>query len=162
MMLPDLARALEHSSFALAIRDSAWGFDVLIVVHVLALGMFLGTVMLVDLRLIRRGVVAAPVSDFVERILPWTRGAFVLMALSGAILFCTEAVKCYESAAFRLKLALIFLAGANIWFFHRKTYIASSTWNQPALPSSARLAGILSLLFWIGALAAGRAVGYDY
>ena len=71
-------------------------------------------------------------------------------------------MKCYGSTAFRVKLALIVLAGANIWFFHRKTYRASSTWNQSVLPTSARLAGILSLLFWIGALAAGRAVGYDY
>ena len=49
----EVARSLEHSSFAVAIRDSMWGFAILITVHVLALGMFLGTVMLVDLRLLR-------------------------------------------------------------------------------------------------------------
>ena len=135
----------------------------LITAHVLALGIFLGTVLLVDLRLIRRGVIGAPVSDLVERLLPWTRGAFALMAVSGVLLFCTEAAKCYESAAFRIKIALIILAGANIWIFHRKTYRDSAVWDESAsLPVRARVAGILSLLLWMGALTAGRAVGYNY
>jgi hypothetical protein len=163
MTLIDLARSLERSPFALAIRDSMWGFAILITVHVLALGMFLGTVMLVDLRLMRRGIADAPVSDLVERLLPWTRGAFAAMALSGVLLFCTEAVKCYGSAAFRVKVGLILLACANIGFFHRKTYRGFVAWDRSAsLPVRVRMAGILSLLFWIGALAAGRAVGYDY
>jgi uncharacterized protein DUF6644 len=103
------------------------------------------------------------VSELVERILPWTRGAFAVMALSGLLLFCTEAAKCYASAAFRLKIALILLAGANIWTFHRKTYRGSVSWdNSSTLPARVRLAGVFSLLLWIGALAAGRAVGYDY
>jgi hypothetical protein len=159
----EVARSLEHSSFALAIRDSMWGFAILITLHVLALGMFLGTVMLVDLRLLRRGITAAPVLDLIERILPLTRGAFTLLALSGVLLFCTEATKCYASAAFRIKLVLILLAGANVRFFHRKTYRGSGAWNRSGpLPALVKLAGILSLLLWIGAVAAGRAVGYNY
>lgn len=159
----DLARSLERSPFAVAIRDSMWGFAILITAHVLALGMFLGTVALVDLRLIRRSIVEAPVSELIESILPWTRGAFVVMALSGVLLFCTEAAKCYTSTAFRIKIALIILAGANIWYFHRKTYRGFITWDQSStLPARVRFAGAVSLLLWIGALAAGRAVGYDY
>jgi hypothetical protein len=142
----EVAQSLEHSSFALAIRDSMWGFAILITLHVLALGIFLGTVILVDLRLLRRGIAAAPVSDLIERILPWTRGAFAAMALSGV-----------------LKLVLILLAGANAWFFHRKTYRPLDAWNRSGpLPALVKMAGILSLLLWIGALAAGRAVGYNY
>jgi hypothetical protein len=163
-----LARSLERSAFSAALRDSNWGFAILITVHVLALGMFLGTVMVVDLRLIRRAVIGTPISDYVGRLLPWTRGAFAALAVSGLLLFCTEAVKCYESTAFRLKIALILVAGVNIWIFHRKTYRGSpgqdsAPWDESAiLPVRARLAGILSLLLWIGALTAGRAVGYNY
>jgi hypothetical protein len=159
----ELARWLERSSFAAAIRDSMWGFAILITLHVLALGIFLGTVMLVDLRLLRRGITGAPVSDLMQRILPWTRGAFGVMALSGVLLFCTEALKCYASNAFRIKLVLILLAGANAWYFHRKTYRRWREWKRTGpLPPLVKLAGILSLLLWVGAVAAGRAVGYNY
>lgn len=130
MTVMEVARALERSPFALAIRDSTFGFALLITIHVLALGMFLGTVMLVDLRLVRRGIVGAPVSDLVERLLPWTRGSFTVMALSGVLLFCTEAAKCCASTAFRTKMALILLAAVNVWFFHRRTYQGSITENQ--------------------------------
>jgi hypothetical protein len=104
-----------------------------------------------------------PVSDLVERLLPWTRASFALMALSGALLIWTEAVKCYTSTSFRIKMALILLAGINILVFHRGTYRTAAAWDNAAeLPTRAKLAGFLSLLLWTGVLVAGRAVGYNY
>jgi hypothetical protein len=152
---------LEHTGPALAIRESTWGYGLLIAIHVLGLGLFLGTVMMVDLRLFGHAIRTSPVSDLVRRLLPWTRAGFATMAASGLLLLFTEAAKCYQSPAFRLKLGFIALAGINVWVFHRRTYPEhSSSAVGAATPWTWKIAGGLSILFWIGALAAGRAVGY--
>ena len=118
---------------------------------------------MVDLRLLGTGVRAAPVSDLVERLLPWTRSAFAVMAISGGLLIWAEAVKCYKSPAFRIKMALILLALINVTVFHLRTYRTVAAWACDAiLPRRVRLAGSLSLLLWLGAIVAGRAVGYNY
>jgi hypothetical protein len=163
MTLLELARWLERSPLSMALRESNWGYAGLIMAHVLALGLFLGSVMLVDFRLIGNRMTGgeAPLEDFVDRLLPWTRGAFAVMTVSGLLLLCTEAAKCYASTAFRIKLAMIVAAGVNVWIFHRKTYRAMDRADGATL-ARARLAGAFSLLLWIGALAAGRAVGYNY
>jgi hypothetical protein len=163
MSLLSFCHWIEHTPGGVAIRESQWLFATIITVHVLSLGVFLGTVVMVDLRLLGTGIRNAPVSDLVERLLPWTRGSFVFMAVSGVLLIWSEAVKCYQSPSFRIKLALIFLAGINLVVFHNKTYRTVAAWDQSAvLPWRVRLAGALSLLLWIGTLAAGRAVGYNY
>jgi hypothetical protein len=153
---------LQHSSTSRQILESNVGFAALIITHMLGLGVFLGTVMILDLRLLGRGIRTSPVSDLVDRLLPWTRAGFAAMAISGVILFCTEAVKCYQSRAFGIKMGLIALATVNVWVFHRRSYSASGASDAGSkLPLSWKLAGALSLLLWLGALAAGRAVGYD-
>ena len=154
---------LEHTPGAVAIGENRWIFGAIVSAHVLSLGVFFGTIVMLDLRLLGQGMRTTPVSDLVERLLPWTRASFALMALSGALLIWTEAVKCYSSTSFRIKMALILLAGINILVFHRGTYRTVGAWDNAAeLPARAKLAGFLSLLLWTGVLAAGRAVGYNY
>ena len=157
-MLLAICQRLEHSNLSRAILESDFGFGLLIIAHVLGLGLFLGTVLLFDLRLLERSIRTSPVSDFVDHMLPWTRLGFGLMAVSVVILFCTEAVKCYQSTAFRLKMAFILLGLVNVAVFHQVSYSKSGT---QANRVSWTIAGAASLLLWLGALAAGRAVGYD-
>ena len=163
MSLLNFCHWLERTPGAVAIRESMWMFGGLISIHVLSLGVFFGTIAMLDLRLLGQGMRSTPVSDLVDRFLPLTRASFGLMAASGTLLVWSEAVKCYSSPSFRIKIALIFLASANILVFHRKTYRTVAAWDQAAsLPAWAKLAGFISLLLWTGVLAAGRAVGYDY
>ena len=83
------------------------------------------------------------------------------MLVSGGLLFSSEAVKMYHSPAFRIKMILLAMAGLNALIFHRTVYRDAAGWNpaSPA-PPRARLAGLLSLLFWIAIIAAGRAIAY--
>lgn len=163
MSLLSFCQWLQRTPGAVAIGENQWLFGGLISVHVLSLGVFLGTIAMLDLRLLGRGMRTTPVSDLVERLLPWTRASFALMAASGALLLWSEAAKCYASTSFRIKMALILLAGVNMLFFHRRTYRTVAVWDGAlAPPARAKLAGFLSLLLWTGVLAAGRAVGYDY
>jgi hypothetical protein len=116
--------------------------------------------MLVDLRLLGLGLRGVPVTQLVRRIVPATLAGFGLMLVSGGLLFSSEAVKMYYSPAFRIKVVLLALAGLNALIFHGFVYRDAVHWNPGSVPAGARLAGLLSLVFWIAIIAAGRAIAY--
>jgi hypothetical protein len=152
---------LETTPPAVALRDSVWMFDLTETVHTLGIILVAGTIMLVDLRLLGLGLRRVPVSDVVSRIVPRTLWGFGLMFVTGGCLFSAEAVKLYNSPAFRIKLVLLLLAGLNALVFHRTIYRHAAEWDTAlVVPPRARLAGLLSLILWMCIIAAGRAIAY--
>jgi hypothetical protein len=142
-------------------RDSLWIFDITETVHTLGIILVAGTIMLVDLRLLGMGLRREPVSHVVSRIVPWTLAGFCLMFLTGGWLFSAEASKLYHSPAFRIKMMLLSLAGLNALIFHLTVYRRAAEWDDvPVAPMRARVAGLLSLVLWIGIIAAGRSIAY--
>jgi hypothetical protein len=153
---------LERTPLSFGIRQSSLIFSGLVAIHTLGIILTAGTIWLVDLRLLGFGLRREPVSDVLQQILPWTWTGFVLMFSTGSLLFCAEAVMVYGSIAFRIKMLLILLAGLNALIFHKTVYRAASTWGLSSVtPPRARLAGLLSLTFWIGVVGAGRAIAYE-
>lgn len=161
MFLFGFCQWLENTPPAMAFRDSVWAFDITETLHTLGIIFVAGTIMLVDLRLLGLGLKRESVSEVVSRVVPWTLWGFVFMFVTGFCLFSAEAVKLYESTPFRLKLMLLMLAGLNALTFHLTVYRKAAEWdNAPVAPARARLAGLLSLIFWIAIIAAGRAIAY--
>ena len=161
MFLLGLCQWLDSTRFNAALRQSNWAFPTLDTIHTLGIVLVAGTILLVDLRLLGLGLRSVPVAQLVARIVPATLAGFGLMFVTGGLLFSSEAVKMYHSPAFRIKMLLLALAGLNALIFHRTIYRDVAHWDPatPA-PARARLAGLLSLLFWIGVIAAGRAIAY--
>jgi hypothetical protein len=159
--LLSLCQWLENTQPAAALRASIWMFYIAETIHTLGIVFVAGTIMLVDLRLLGLGLKRVPVSDVVSRIVPWTLGGFCLMLLTGGSLFSAEAVKLYNSPAFRIKLVLLSLAGLNALIFHRTVYRRAAEWDSaPEAPIRARMAGLFSLILWIAIIVAGRAIAY--
>ena len=153
---------LERTPVGSGIRQSALGFSALVAIHTLGIILTAGTIWLVDLRLLGFGLRREPVSGVLQQILPWTWAGFALMFSTGALLFGAEAVMVYSSIAFRIKIVLILLAGLNALIFHKTVYRGASTWELISpTPPRARLAGLLSLTFWIGVVGSGRAIAYE-
>jgi len=83
------------------------------------------------------------------------------MVVTGGFMFASEATKMYENGAFRFKMYLIVLAGLNALLFERVTFRNVSSWDVSAkTPGLARMAACISLLAWIGVIAAGRWIAY--
>jgi hypothetical protein len=102
-----------------------------------------------------------PVSSVAMQFLPWVWIGFTCMVLSGAILFASEAVKCYNSPFFRTKVILIGIAGLNALVFHKTVFGSVSDWDEAdKAPFRARFAGACSLTVWVGVVAMGRALAY--
>jgi hypothetical protein len=131
--------------------------------HVLALMVFAGTILMVDLRML--GVVFRdiPYSALNNRILPVTVTGFAILLVTGALLFAANPVHYYHSVWFRLKVVFILLAAANIFWFHRRTQATIEAWDTaPSPPSSVKLAAAASLTCWILVIACGRLTAFTW
>ncbi len=161
MLLLGFCQWVDSTRWSALVRQSNWFFSTVDTVHTLGIILVAGTIMLLDLRLLGLALRSIPVAQVVARIVPSTLGGFGLMVVSGSLLFSSEAVKMYHSPAFRIKMLLLALAGLNALIFHRTIYRDVAHWDPASVvPARARLAGLLSLMFWIAIIAAGRAIAY--
>jgi hypothetical protein len=113
-----------------------------------------------DLRLTGLSFTSVPVSQIARRILPWTTFGFVLMVLSGILLFYAIPVRSYQNIFFRVKLLLLVVAGLNAWVFHPR---GIQSWDKdPIPPRSARFAGYASLVLWMTIIFCGRMIAYNW
>lgn len=156
-----LCEWLQNLSWASGIKHSAWQFPVIESVHSLAISAMIWPAALLDLRLLGVVMRRRSVSQVASQFLPWVWTGFSVMILSGAMLFASEAVKCYNSPFFRVKLVLIVLAGLNALVFHKTIFRSVGSWDKDApTPWRAKFAGACSLLVWVGVVAMGRALAY--
>lgn len=161
MFLLSICEWVDSTRLSAIVRQSNWLFSTLDTIHTLGIVLVAGTIMLVDFRLLGLGLRSVPITQLVARIVPSTLAGFGLMLVTGGLLFSSEAVKMYHSPAFRIKMLLLALAGLNALIFHRTIYRDVANWDPAsAVPARARLAGLLSLIFWIAIIAAGRAIAY--
>jgi hypothetical protein len=151
---------LENTQLATAIRESTWLFPTIETVHVFAIVLVVGTIMIVDLRLLNVSSRARSVTELTREVLPWTWAAFALAALSGGLLFTSSALKYVNNLPFRFKMVLLLLAGVNMLVFHRLTSRSIAGWDRSVPPTQARVAGGLSLLLWFGVISLGRWIGF--
>jgi hypothetical protein len=118
-------------------------------------------VSIVDLRLLGVVLKREEVSEVVSQVLPLTWCGFVIMFVSGFLLFWSKAEQCYGNPAFRIKLVLLLLAGLNPLIFHSTIYRRVATWGESAAtPNKAKLAGVISLALWSAIIVSGRAIAY--
>jgi hypothetical protein len=154
---------LDASAVAEAIRDHLWMFPTILTAHVLGTVLLAGTVSVLDLRLLGRGMRRQAVSDIAEQLLPWTWTGFAMVAASGIFLLAVQAVKAYASTTFWIKIGLLAAAGLNMAFFHFNVYRSVNVWDQaPVPPRAARVAGGVSLILWIAIIAAGHMLPYEF
>jgi hypothetical protein len=131
-------------------------------IHVWALCLFLGMTVTLDLRLAGATLRKVPVSDVVRRLLPWSIAGFIVMIVSGILLFFAIPVRTYQNLFSRIKLLLLIAAGINVWVFHSGAYRSVANWDLGRIPRRARVAGLLSLLLWGGVVVAGRLIAYNW
>ena len=161
MSILEICQWIQDTQIGTSIRESLLLFPFIEGVHVLGLGLSVGTVIWFDMRLIGVMMPDEPVSDVFNQIKPWMFLGFALMLVTGGLLFWSYAAKCYASPYFRAKVVLLFIAAINVVIFHFTIDRRRTAWDKsPIPPSQARLAGILSLALWMSIVAVGRLMAY--
>lgn len=151
---------LQNTSLAQAISQSAILFPLIESLHVLSITLMMGTIALVDLRLIGLINIKRPVSKVLRETLPLTVGAFVVSVITGVLMFITHAVQYMGNGPFVAKMVLMVVAGANILIFHGVIQRSLEQWDLGKPVNSAVTAGCVSLILWIAILACGRWIGF--
>jgi hypothetical protein len=160
--IQSICQAIQDSSVGTGLRESTYTWPAIEAIHVLSLALSVGTILLVDLRLIGAAMRDEPVTDVIEQTQPWTLAGFILAFVSGAFLFWSEAARLYPSYSFRVKLVCIALLGVNALLFHSTIYKSVDKWNRsPATPMRARMAGWFGLIFWAVVIFCGRWTAYN-
>ena len=154
MSLYEQFDALESTGLGTAIKSSTWLFPAVESVHLLALALLGGAVLMLDLRLLGLGLTGQSSSTVERQTRPWMIGAVLVMLITGALLGVSEAVKLYDKQAFWVKMAA--LLGALIFTFAVR--------NPLARRDPGRLGAVLaviSLSLWLTVAIAGRWIGFS-
>ena len=156
-----LLQSLERSSSAVYIAESAWAFPSIETVHVLAVTLTIGTVPVMDLRLLGVASVRQRYAALRRDVLPWTWLAFGTAAVSGCLMFISQATEYFANNAFRVKLALLLLAGINMLVFELVHARDAAQWDSGVpVPWTGKIAALLSLVLWVSIVFFGRRVGF--
>jgi uncharacterized membrane protein len=157
----ELLEWLQASSLAVFIHKKPWAFTTIEVIHVFAISLVIGTIAIVDLRLLGLASTKRPVTELSRQILPFTWAAFVLAVIAGSLLFISRATEYVANAMFWIKMALIVVAGINMVIFEFITVRGVKEWNlDPRPPQAVRLAGGISIACWVLVLVFGRLIAF--
>jgi hypothetical protein len=161
-VLYELCQWLNNTSVSVAIRESILLFPMIEGAHLLAIGISAGTIALTDLRLLGLVMKKEPASKVLSSLLPFAIGGFILVFITGGLLFWAEAEKSYRNPWFRVKLIFLALAGLNALLFHLGIYTKMREWDLASTPPArARLAGAGSLVLWSIVIWLGRQFAYS-
>lgn len=161
MNLGQLWHSIQYSSLGVWLAESAWAFPTIESIHVIAIVTVVGSIAVMDLRLLGITSRDYAVTVLSRDTLPWTWGAFVIAAITGSLLFTSKATSYMANPYFLIKICLLVLAGVNMAVFHVITWRTVKEWDTtPMVPTGAKVAGALSLLLWIGVIFFGRAIGF--
>jgi len=139
------------------IRSSRLYFPIIETFHLLALTVLFGAVIMLNLRLCRIVMKNQPVWQVAEDLSPWALWSLVVILVSGFLLFLSEAMKCYASEPFQIKMSFLFAALIFHFTVHRS--VTKRTRRDPSLFSGVFVGGI-NLLLWLGVGLGGRAIGF--
>src|SRR6201994_2255507 len=153
---------LQSTPFALAIAENDILFPWIESFHVLAIVIVVGTISIVDLRLL--GVASLDISAkrLMRDIIPYTWCAFAVAAITGSLMFSSDATHYGHNRLFQVKLVTLVLAGLNMAVFHLFGERDIERWEAPgaATPVAAKAAASISLVAWIAIVSLGRGTGF--
>jgi hypothetical protein len=163
MALVDFFAWLGDTPWSDGLHESQYAYPLIESVHVWTMAVFFGSVAMFDLRLMGLVMRKVPVGEVVSRLLPLTIAAFVIMVVTGSLLFFAIPLRSYQNIFFRGKMILMVLAGLNVWLFHSRVYPKVIDADaQAGLPRAARLAGAVSLVLWACIVFSGRMIAYNW
>lgn len=132
----------------------SWVFPAVQSIHILGLTLLVGTIALVDFRLLGLGMRQHAAADLALRLAPWTTGGLLTVLITGPVLFGSDLSRYVNNPAFVLKMALLAAALAAHFTLHRITVGA----GRGVKPTRQKLAAALSLILWSSVVLAGRAI----
>lgn len=155
-LLP-LFKWFDGSSIGNWVRDSRWIFPAIEAVHIVALALLFGAILMLNLRLLGLTLKNKPVAQLARELSSWVLVSLIIILASGVLLFASEAMKAYASVPFQVKM--LFLFAAMIFHYTIYGWLTRSS-DERIGPVWGKLAAIVSILLWLGVGIGGRGIGF--
>jgi hypothetical protein len=154
---------LEETGLSTWLRESDWGQPILLCFHAVGMGLVVGISIMFCARVLGYAR-TFPLAGF-DRLSGIAWFGFALNALSGTLLFAAEPRRLMQTPAFLVKMALIVLAGYALWLLGRTlaggaARLAIAAGYPDKVPPAAKVVAVLPIVLWLGAILAGRLIGY--
>ena len=147
---------LEQSFIGEAIRNSIWMFPVIEAFHLIGLAILGGSILVGDLRLLGLLLSTKPINYVISQTTLILKLGLIILVSTGIPLFLSEAIKCYYSRAFWIKMSAL-LIGLVFLFFIRNPMGLSAVEGNAKL----KLIGFTSISIWAIVAGSGRWIGFS-
>jgi len=128
--------------------------------HVVFTALVVGSILIVDSRLLGMGPQQLRITQIARQLLPVTWVAFAGAAITGAMLFMANATNYIHNTPFLVKMCLLLALGLNMLYFHVVTYRDVERWDTGRPSPAARTAGFISTVLWLAVIVFGRWIGF--
>jgi len=153
-MLTEFFRWLVNSPWSHFINSYEWVFPAVQSLHFIGFAMSIGTIAIVDLRLLGLGMRRQGPAELAADLAPWTHVGIAVMLTTGPLMFSTDAVAYHFNPSFQFKMACLMLALLFHFTVHRRAV------RPDVPPIAAKLAAATSLLLWTAVVAGGRMIAF--
>jgi hypothetical protein len=147
-------RWLTTSPWAKAMNGPEWAFPVVQSLHFIGFALSIGTIAIVDLRMLGLGMRRQRADELAQDLEPWTRAGLAVMLITGPLMFSADAVTYHVNPSFQFKMVCLMLALLFHFTIHRRAV------RSGVPPIAAKLAGASSLLLWTAVVAGGRMIAF--
>lgn len=131
------------------LNHNEWSFPLLEIIHIVSFAVAVGTIALVDLRLLGVGMRRLKAAELLRATLFWTGFGILTAVMSGLALWTTDPLQYLHNPAFQFKLICLAAAIAYHYTLHWKAA------RSPDPGVWGKLAGGVSLLLWLGVVFGG-------
>ncbi|HTT64549.1 MAG TPA: DUF6644 family protein [Bryobacteraceae bacterium] len=153
-MLATFFEWLSTSPWANAMNGPEWAFPLVESLHFIGFTFSIGTIAIVDLRLLGLVMRRQSAAELAADLDPWTWAGLALMLITGPLMFSADAVAYHNNPSFQFKMVCLLLALIFHFTIHRKVT------RSQVHPLAARFVGGLSLALWTAVVAGGRMIAF--
>jgi len=161
MTLGEIAQTIQDIPFFTAIRESGMSYPIILSTHLTCIAVFGGLILMSDLRLLGVALTNVPVSEIIRRTRIWKWIGFCIMVTCGILLGGAKFFNYYDNPYFDVKMTLLIMVAVHAIVFRRSVYGNPEKLDGlKTMPREAKMAGLFSMVIWVGILSMGRWIAY--
>jgi putative copper export protein len=159
----DFAHWLAQTRISLAIQTHFWVIPTVQSIHIVAIGIVLSSVFMMDLRVWGWAGTDQTLGQMTRRFAPWLWGALGVLLVTGVVMVVGEPVRELLSLSFWLKMSLILVGSALAAGFQLTLGRSEREWDESSVSSwTTRVLATVTFLVWCSIVVLGRLIAYDY
>jgi hypothetical protein len=136
------------------LNNNEWSFPLLEIIHIVGFAIAIGSIFMVDLRLIGIGMKRQLSSQLAKDLGPWTLGGLAAVLISGPLIFTSDPNLYLNNFSFQFKIVALLVAILYQYTLHRKVAMSDPS------PVVGALVGIFSVALWVSVVAGGLFIAF--